>query len=212
MAGWYVRRGEKIIGPVPNENLRESAATGKLLPTDQLAKDAAGPWTDAANTEFFPKLAGRFADDRSAGFAAGCRRDADGGASDATHCPGLHDHSWGQNGFRDVRPRIARRNSIHRRDAFDAGPTQARNQAREDSGESNDRSEPYAASRCTAIAARSPTALSVDHGRPDDRSIDDGCECRQKTCSGLGVLWLRVDSDPDYPWDLDLAGHTAERE
>ena len=57
MAGWYVRRGEKIIGPVPNENLRESAATGKLLPTDQLAKDAAGPWTDAAKTEFFPKLA-----------------------------------------------------------------------------------------------------------------------------------------------------------
>ena len=55
MAGWYVRRGEKVIGPVDLAKLRESAAAGKLLPTDQLAKDAAGPWTEASRTTLFAK-------------------------------------------------------------------------------------------------------------------------------------------------------------
>ena len=55
MAGWYVRRGEKVIGPVDLARLRESVAAGKLLPTDQLAKDAAGPWTEARRTRLFAK-------------------------------------------------------------------------------------------------------------------------------------------------------------
>ena len=53
MAGWYVRRGEKIIGPIEVDQLKESAAAGKLLPTDLLAKDIAGPWTEAGKTTLF---------------------------------------------------------------------------------------------------------------------------------------------------------------
>ena len=55
MAGWYVRRDEKVVGPVDLAKLRESVATGMLLPTDQLAKDAAGPWTEASRTILFAK-------------------------------------------------------------------------------------------------------------------------------------------------------------
>jgi hypothetical protein len=57
MAGWYIRRGEKVIGPVETDKLKESAAAGKLLPTDQLAKDAAGPWTEASKTKLFTTTA-----------------------------------------------------------------------------------------------------------------------------------------------------------
>lgn len=53
MAGWYVRRGEKVIGPIEVDKLKESVAAGKLLPTDQLAKDVAGPWTEASKTKLF---------------------------------------------------------------------------------------------------------------------------------------------------------------
>jgi hypothetical protein len=53
MAGWYIRRGEKIVGPVELPKLHELVATGRLFPTDQLAKDIAGPWKDAARTTLF---------------------------------------------------------------------------------------------------------------------------------------------------------------
>jgi hypothetical protein len=59
MAGWYVRRGEKVLGPVDLANLKEAVAAGKLLPTDQLAKDAAGPWTAASRTALFAKEAAK---------------------------------------------------------------------------------------------------------------------------------------------------------
>jgi hypothetical protein len=55
MAGWYIRRDEKIIGPVEFSKLQELVASGRLLPTDQLAKDIAGPWTAAARTSLFAK-------------------------------------------------------------------------------------------------------------------------------------------------------------
>ena len=55
MAGWYVRRGEKVVGPVDVSRMKELAGEGKLLPTDQLAKDAAGPWSEASRTSLFPK-------------------------------------------------------------------------------------------------------------------------------------------------------------
>ena len=53
MAGWYVRRAEKVAGPIELAKLKELAAAGKLHPTDQLAKDAAGPWTEAGHTTLF---------------------------------------------------------------------------------------------------------------------------------------------------------------
>lgn len=55
MAGWYIRRGEKVVGPVDIDRLKELVAAGRLVPTDQLAKDAAGPWTQAARTNLFAK-------------------------------------------------------------------------------------------------------------------------------------------------------------
>jgi len=55
MAGWYVRRGEKVIGPVDLATLKESVVNGKLLLSDQLAKDPAGPWTEARRTILFAK-------------------------------------------------------------------------------------------------------------------------------------------------------------
>lgn len=55
MAGWYVRRGENVIGPIDGTKLKELAATGKLQPTDQIAKDAGGPWTEARRSSLFPK-------------------------------------------------------------------------------------------------------------------------------------------------------------
>ena len=55
MAKWYVRRGEKVIGPVDIAKLREAVATGALLPTDQLSNDAGGPWTQASDTRLFAK-------------------------------------------------------------------------------------------------------------------------------------------------------------
>ncbi len=58
MAGWYVRRGEKVIGPVELDKLKELAAAGRVLPTDKLAKDAAGPWTEAYRTSLFARPTG----------------------------------------------------------------------------------------------------------------------------------------------------------
>lgn len=55
MAGYYIRRDEKVIGPVDSAKLKEAVAAGGLLPTDQLAKDAAGPWTEAGRTTLFAK-------------------------------------------------------------------------------------------------------------------------------------------------------------
>jgi hypothetical protein len=52
-AGYYIRRGDKVIGPADLAKLKEAVAAGTLLPTDQLAKDAAGPWTEAGRTTLF---------------------------------------------------------------------------------------------------------------------------------------------------------------
>jgi hypothetical protein len=53
MAGWYIRRGEKIVGPVELPKLQELVAAGRLLLTDELAKDVAGPWKEAGRTTLF---------------------------------------------------------------------------------------------------------------------------------------------------------------
>jgi hypothetical protein len=53
MAAWYVRRGESVIGPIDSAKLSQLVTDGRLLPSDQLAKDAAGPWTEARRTPLF---------------------------------------------------------------------------------------------------------------------------------------------------------------
>lgn len=55
MAGYYIRRGESVIGPTSVAKLKELVAAGRLLPSDLVAKDAAGPWTELAKTELFAK-------------------------------------------------------------------------------------------------------------------------------------------------------------
>jgi hypothetical protein len=55
MAGWYIRRGEKIVGPVEKPKLQELAAAGRLVSTDQLAKDLEGPWKEAGSTSLFAR-------------------------------------------------------------------------------------------------------------------------------------------------------------
>ncbi len=44
MAGLYVRRGEQVVGPIDEANLKELAGTSRLLPSDELSPDLAGPW------------------------------------------------------------------------------------------------------------------------------------------------------------------------
>ncbi len=50
---WYVRRGTKIQGPIAAAALKKLAEGGQLKPTDELAKDPAGPWTAASRTSLF---------------------------------------------------------------------------------------------------------------------------------------------------------------
>ena len=50
MAGWYLRRGEKVVGPLSASKLQESLAAGKALPTDEVSKSLAGPWTPLSKT------------------------------------------------------------------------------------------------------------------------------------------------------------------
>ena len=55
MAGWYIRRGEKIVGPVELPKLQELVAAGRVVPTDQIAKEVTGPWKEAGETNLFAK-------------------------------------------------------------------------------------------------------------------------------------------------------------
>ncbi len=56
MGGWYVRRGEQIMGPRPSEQLKAWAAEGKLLATDEISREQAGPWTAVAKTKLAADL------------------------------------------------------------------------------------------------------------------------------------------------------------
>lgn len=53
MAGWYIQRGEKIVGPVDLQKLRELVGNGRVLPTDNLSTDITGPWNEAGRTDLF---------------------------------------------------------------------------------------------------------------------------------------------------------------
>lgn len=55
MAGFYVRRGEKVVGPFKASDLRSFLAAGKISAEDQIAKDPAGPWHLIAKTNIAEK-------------------------------------------------------------------------------------------------------------------------------------------------------------
>ena len=44
MAQYFVRRGEKVFGPVPGEQVVGLAKSGKVRATDEIATDSKGPW------------------------------------------------------------------------------------------------------------------------------------------------------------------------
>lgn len=53
MGGFYIRRGEKIVGPVDKATLQQLVGENRLLPTDELSKEMAGPWAAAGSTALF---------------------------------------------------------------------------------------------------------------------------------------------------------------
>lgn len=56
MADWYVKRGEKTVGPISSSKLKELAGSGKLKRTDLIAKSSSGPFKKAERlTGLFPE-------------------------------------------------------------------------------------------------------------------------------------------------------------
>jgi hypothetical protein len=52
---YFVRRGEKVVGPVSIAKIRRMAAEGRIQPTDQLGKHPGGPWAPASRAKgLFP--------------------------------------------------------------------------------------------------------------------------------------------------------------
>jgi len=41
---YYIRRGDKVMGPISDVKIRDGIWNGKVEPTDQLGTDKAGPW------------------------------------------------------------------------------------------------------------------------------------------------------------------------
>ncbi|HVU86922.1 MAG TPA: hypothetical protein VHD36_06350 [Pirellulales bacterium] len=56
MAGYYIRRGDKVAGPNSTDQLKLWASEGKLLPTDEIAKEPGGPWSVVAKTKLAQAL------------------------------------------------------------------------------------------------------------------------------------------------------------
>ncbi len=50
---WYLARNNQKYGPYPTDQMKEFAASGKLLPTDMVLQDGTGKWA-SAGTVFFP--------------------------------------------------------------------------------------------------------------------------------------------------------------
>ncbi|HJN65111.1 MAG TPA: hypothetical protein QF761_02830, partial [Pirellulales bacterium] len=42
--GFYIRRGQKTVGPISIEKIKADLDTGKIIPTDLVAPSPDGPW------------------------------------------------------------------------------------------------------------------------------------------------------------------------
>jgi hypothetical protein len=49
---YYIRRGDKVMGPISDVKIREGIWNGKVQSTDQLGTDKAGPWQVLSASEF----------------------------------------------------------------------------------------------------------------------------------------------------------------
>jgi Flp pilus assembly protein TadD len=57
MAGsYFIKRGEKVIGPMSPDALKERISDGKIRETDQVAKASTGPWKTIADVPALAKL------------------------------------------------------------------------------------------------------------------------------------------------------------
>jgi hypothetical protein len=62
---WFVRRGEKVFGPVDSAKLKSLAASGQINESTQVAQQAIGPWVNAS------KIRGLFTASQSAAESPG---------------------------------------------------------------------------------------------------------------------------------------------
>lgn len=54
---WFVRRGEKIVGPLTGAKLKELGQAKRIAPTDQVGNSSNGPWSTASNVKgLFPSV------------------------------------------------------------------------------------------------------------------------------------------------------------
>lgn len=51
MSEWYLKRGEKEIGPIDSKQLRQMAAQNKVRPTDYIRQGADGKWTTVSHVK-----------------------------------------------------------------------------------------------------------------------------------------------------------------
>ena len=49
---YYIRRGNKVMGPISDVKIREGIWNGKVEPTDQLGSDKSGPWQVLSTSDF----------------------------------------------------------------------------------------------------------------------------------------------------------------
>ena len=49
---YYIRRGNKMMGPVSADKVRAGIAEGRVQATDQLSEQTAGPWQALESSEF----------------------------------------------------------------------------------------------------------------------------------------------------------------
>ena len=53
---YYIRRGDKVMGPISDVKIREGIWNRKVEPTDQWATDKAGPWQVLSTSSEFSEL------------------------------------------------------------------------------------------------------------------------------------------------------------
>ena len=49
---FYIRRGDKVMGPISDVKIREGIWNGKVEPTDQLGSGKSGPWQVLSSSDF----------------------------------------------------------------------------------------------------------------------------------------------------------------
>jgi hypothetical protein len=51
---FYIKRGDKQLGPVTGEKIISNYKNGKVLPTDEVSQETIGPWVAFSDSDFSP--------------------------------------------------------------------------------------------------------------------------------------------------------------